>query len=250
MSAQPPLRGRTALVTGGGSGVGAAIAAALAGQGASVTISGRRRAPLLAQAAKIGAAARVCDAADEAAMQALFGDGGFDIVIANAGASDSAPFAKTSLDAFRRMQEANLTTAFLTLREALRGMEGRDWGRIVAIASTAGIKGAAYVAPYAAAKHGVVGLVRSAAQEVAGKGVTVNALCPGFLDTEMTARTIANIAARTGRDAAAARAALEATNPMGRLIPPGDVAQAALWLCGPGSGRITGQAIPICGGET
>lgn len=245
------LAGKTALVTGGGSGVGAAIAAALAGQGAAVTICGRRAAPLQAVAARIGAREAVCDMTDEAAVEAMFAAAGpFDIVIANAGASESAPMAKTSLEAFRRMIDANLTSAFLTLREGAKGMAGRDWGRLIAIASTAGVKGAAYVAPYAAAKHGVVGLVRSLALETARKGVTVNALCPGFLDTEMTARSVANIAAKTGRSPAEARAALEATNPMGRLIPPEDVAEAVLWLCGPGSATITGQAISICGGET
>ncbi|MGG7566774.1 SDR family NAD(P)-dependent oxidoreductase [Rhodovulum sp. DZ06] len=246
-----PLSGKSALVTGGGSGVGAAIAAALAGAGASVTICGRREGPLAETAARIGATPLVCDVTDEAALAALFAEaGGFDIVIANAGASESAPFAKTSLSAFRRMMDSNLTSAFLTLREGLRGMESRPWGRLVAIASTAGVKGAAYVAPYAAAKHGVVGLVRSAAQEVARKGITVNALCPGFLDTEMTDRSIANIAATTGRSPDQARAALEAVSPMRRLVPPEDVAEAVLWLCAPGSSMVTGQAIPICGGET
>jgi NAD(P)-dependent dehydrogenase (short-subunit alcohol dehydrogenase family) len=239
------LEGRRALVTGGGSGVGAVIARRLVDAGADVTVCGRRLID-----APAGITAQVCDITNEAAVQALFAAGPFDIVVANAGASDSAPLTRTTLDQFRAMLDVNLTGSFLTIREALRGMEDRDWGRVVAIASTASLKGYAYVAPYAAAKHGVLGLVRSAALEVVKKGVTVNAICPGFLDTEMTQRSIETIVARTGRNPEEARASLAATNPMQRLVPPEDVAEAVLWLCAPGSAMVTGQAISISGGET
>ncbi|MDR7127414.1 SDR family NAD(P)-dependent oxidoreductase [Pseudotabrizicola sp. 4114] len=238
------LAGRRALVTGGGSGVGAVIARRLAQAGAAVTVCGRR--PIDPPA---GITAQTCDITDEAAVQALFATGPFDIVVANAGASDSAPLTRTSLDQFRAMIDVNLTGSFLTIREALRTMQG-DWGRVIAIASTASLKGYAYVAPYAAAKHGVLGLVRSAALEVARKGITVNAICPGFLDTEMTQRSIDTIVAKTGRSPDEARASLAATNPMQRLVPPDDVAEAVLWLCAPGSAMVTGQAISISGGET
>ena len=245
------LAGRSALVTGGGSGAGAVIARALAGAGAAVTICGRRADALAAVAASTpGLSTRVCDVTDEASVAALFADGAHDIVIANAGASMSAPFARTTLDDFRAMLEANLTGTFLTFRAGLRALEGRGWGRLIAVASTAGLKGYSYVAPYAAAKHGVVGLVRSVALETARSGITVNAICPGFLDTEMTERSIATIVARTGRSPEQARAALEAGNPMRRLVPPEDVAAAVLWLCGPGAGMVTGEAIAISGGET
>ena len=170
-----------------------------------------------------------------------------DVVIANAGAADSAPFAKTTLQQWNAMLAVNLTGVFLTLREGLIQMPG--WGRLIAIASTAGLKGYPYVAAYTAAKHGVVGLTRALALEVAKKPITVNAICPGFLDTGMTERSIANITAKTGRSVQDARAALAANNPQHRLIAPGEVTTTALWLCAPGSEGVNGQAIAISGGE-
>ncbi|MBP0482107.1 SDR family NAD(P)-dependent oxidoreductase [Sagittula salina] len=245
------LAGKSAVVTGGGSGVGAAIALRLAEAGAEVTICGRREGPLEAMTARHNRLrAVVCDITDEAGVAALMTGARPDIVVANAGASESAAFTRTELDAFQRMLDVNLTGTFLTLREGARAMQDKRWGRLIAVASTAGLKGYAYVAPYAAAKHGVVGMVKSVALEFARKGITANALCPGFLDTEMTARSIATIVEKTGRSADEARATLEATNPMLRLVPPGDVAEAAIWLCGPGSDMVTGQAISISGGET
>ncbi|WP_174804103.1 SDR family NAD(P)-dependent oxidoreductase [Martelella limonii] len=244
------VSGKKALVTGGGSGVGAVIARALAEAGAEVIICGRRQGPLDQVAeGHAGISAMTADITVEAEVKALFAAAGpLDIVIANAGASESAPFAATTLESFNAMVAVNLTGTFLTMREGLTAMKGRE-GRLIAIASTAGLKGYAYVAPYAAAKHGVVGMVKSVALEYARKGITVNAICPGFLDTEMTERSIARIVETTGRSAEEARAALEATNPMKRLVPPEDVAGAVLWLCSDQAAMVTGQAISISGGE-
>lgn len=242
------MQGKRVLITGGGSGVGADLARGFAAAGAEVVITGRRLAPLEEVAARVGARAVAADVTDESSVAAMFAAAGpCDIVIANAGAAESAPLARTTLDQWNAMIAVNLTGVFLTLRDGLRQMTG--WGRLISVASTAGLKGYAYVAPYAAAKHGVVGLTRSLALEVAKKPVTVNALCPGFLETEMTDRSIANIMEKTGKTADEARAALAATNPQARLIQPAEVTAAALWLCGPGSEGINGQAIAIAGGE-
>lgn len=246
------LQGKRALVTGAGSGSGAAIARALAREGAEVIICGRRVEPLetLAHESSL-LRPQICDVTSEASVEAAFAAAGpLDIVIANAGISTSAPLARTSLSEFQSQIDTNLLGTFLTFREAARHLPPRGWGRVIAIASTAAVKGYAYVAPYAASKHGVLGLVRSAALEYARKGVTFNALCPGFMDTAMTRRSIERISATTQRSADEAREILAKNSPQGRLIDPEEVAQAVLWLCGPASGGITGQAIPICGGET
>jgi 3-hydroxybutyrate dehydrogenase len=242
------LEGHRVLITGGGSGAGADLARGFAAAGAAVVIAGRRRAALEAVAAMTGARVVVADVTDEAAVVAMFAEAGpCDIVIANAGAADSAPFLRTTLDQWNAMIAVNLTGVFLTLQAGLRQMPG--WGRLISVASTAGLKGYAKIAPYAAAKHGVVGLTRSLALELAKGPVTVNALCPGFLDTPMTDRSVAVIMEKTGRGEAEARAALQGMNPQGRLIAPAEVTAAALWLCGPGSEGINGQAIAIAGGE-
>lgn len=242
------LDGRRVLITGGGSGAGADLARGFAAAGARVAIAGRRRDALETVALVTGAQVVVADVTDAASVAAMFAQAGpCDIVIANAGAADSAPFLRTTLDHWNAMIAVNLTGVFLTLQAGLRQMPG--WGRLISVASTAGLKGYAKIAPYAAAKHGVIGLTRSLALEVAKGPVTVNALCPGFLDTPMTDRSVAVIADKTARTPDAARAALAAMNPQGRLIQPAEVTAAALWLCGPGSEGINGQAIAISGGE-
>lgn len=250
-----PLSGKHALVTGGGSGLGATIARTLAEAGATVTICGRRLEALETVASgnqMIHAVA--ADVTDERSVGNLYAHaerarGPFQIVVSNAGMSESAPAQETSLDLWQRTLSVNLTGAFLSVRPALKTMREAGWGRIVFIASTAGLKGYSYVAPYVAAKHGVVGLARALAAEMAKVGVTVNAVCPGFTETPMLETSIRRIEERTGRTTAEARSALAAANPQGRFIRPEEVANAVLWLCANQSGSVTGQAISVSGGE-
>lgn len=245
------LERRRVLVTGGGTGAGADLARGFADAGADVIVVGRRRDHLDAVAATHARITAIAgDVTDEADVRRVFGDcEPVDIVVANAGAAESARLTKTSIALWQRMIAVNLTGVFLTLREGLRQMQSRDWGRLITIASTAGLKGYPYVSAYTAAKHGAVGVTRAVAQEVAGSGITANALCPGYMNTEMTERTVANIVETTGRSPAEALAALTSANPLGRLIEPAELTAAALWLCGPGSEAINGQAIAIDGGE-
>lgn len=241
-------RVRRVLITGGGTGVGADLARGFAAAGAEVVICGRREAPLRAVAERTGARVILADVTDEGEVARLFAEAGrCDVVIANAGQADSAPFARTTLEQWNRMLAVNLTGVFLTFREGMRQFDG--WGRLLAVASTAGLKGYAKVAPYAAAKHGVMGMVRSLALEVAKGPVTVNAICPGFLDTDMTVETIRIISEKTRRTPEEARAALEGLSPQNRLYRPDEVTSAALWLCGAGTDGVNGQAITISGGE-
>jgi NAD(P)-dependent dehydrogenase (short-subunit alcohol dehydrogenase family) len=241
-----------ALVTGGGSGIGRAIALALAEAGIVVTICGRRTEALRAVEHPLihGIAADVTDPASIAALydEAQAARGPFDIVVANAGASASAPASKVTLEDWRAALDVNLTGAFLTVQPALAAMTKAGSGRIVFVASTAGLKGYPYVAPYVAAKHGVIGLMRTLAAETAKTGVTVNAVCPGFAETDMLARSLDAIAIKTGRSEAEARAAL--ANPQGRFVTPEEVASAVLWLVSDAARSVTGQAISISGGET
>jgi NAD(P)-dependent dehydrogenase (short-subunit alcohol dehydrogenase family) len=249
------LAGRHAVVTGGGRGIGAAIATALGHEGARITLMGRDDAQLQEKAATLPACQAVrCDVTDEASVAAAFaqaarGFGPVAILVNNAGAAESAPLLGTSLELFRRMLDVNLIGTFLCSRAALPDMLEASFGRIVNVASVAGLKGAAYVSAYCAAKHGVVGLTRALALETAAKGITVNAVCPGYTDTDMARNAIANIARKTGRSAADAEAELVKKNPQGRLIRPEEVAATVLWLCAPGSEAITGQVIAVAGGE-
>ncbi|MCV3239395.1 SDR family NAD(P)-dependent oxidoreductase [Mesorhizobium sp. ZC-5] len=245
-----------ALVTGGGSGVGRTIALALAGAGVEVTICGRREAQLAAVAAENERVhGIVADVTDEASMTKLYetaeaARGPFGIVVANAGMAGSAPAAKTTLADWRRTLDVNLTGSFLTVKPALAAMAARKSGRIVFIASVAGLKGFGYVAPYVAAKHGVVGLMRALAVELVKTGVTVNAVCPSFVETDMLEESIGRIVEKTGRRVEEARASLMASNPQGRFVQPDEIAATVLWLCSEGAASVTGQAISVSGGET
>src|ERR1700744_499469 len=243
-----------AIVTGGGRGIGREIASALTQAGATVTVLGRDRATLDDAVAK-GAAhfADVADVADQASVHAAVTGAAarqpIDILIANAGAAESAPFAKSDAALFQRMMDVNFMGVVHTVHAALPSMKARPYGRIVAVASTAGLKGYAYVSAYSAAKHAVIGLVRSLALEMASSNITVNAVCPGFTETDLVAGSIDNIMSKTGRTKEQAIAELAKHNPQKRLIQPSEVADAVRWLCGEGAGAITGQAIAVAGGE-
>jgi NAD(P)-dependent dehydrogenase (short-subunit alcohol dehydrogenase family) len=228
------LAGKHAVVTGGSRGIGAAIVDALQHLGARVTAVHR-------------ATFDVSDAA--LVTRAFAGLGPVDILVNSAGLAESAPFQKTDAALWRRIFAVNVDGTFNCMQAVLPAMRLAGWGRIVNIASTAGLVGYKYVSAYCAAKHAVVGLTRAVALEVATNGVTVNAVCPGYTDTDMVRDAIANIVERTGRTAEQARADLEALNPQRRLIRPEEVANTVAWLCQPGSESITGQAIAVAGGE-
>jgi NAD(P)-dependent dehydrogenase (short-subunit alcohol dehydrogenase family) len=260
MSNKYPLEGLHAVVTGGGSGIGAAIAQALIADGARVTLMGRRIDKLKEQRDRLNVDGgpsvelQVCDVGDEASVREAFAaavaaTGPIDLLVNNAGQVETAPLAKTSLDTWQRLLNVNLTGSFLCSREVLPSMTERRFGRIVNVASTAALKGYAYVAAYCAAKHGVLGLTRALALETARKGVTVNAVCPGYTETDIVAGAIDTIVAKTGRTPDEARAELASVNPQGRLVDPAEVAASVAWLARRDSGSITGQAIAVAGGE-
>lgn len=247
---------RHVLVTGAGSGIGRAIALEFGNRGARVSLLGRNRESLDGTRAQIAGQARVltADVTDEEAVSAAFVEarealGPVEILINNAGRAVSAPFAKTDPALWQSMLSVNLTGPFLCVREVLPAMQKAGYGRIINVASTAGRKGYAYVVAYCASKHGLIGMTRALAQEVAGSGITVNAICPGYVDTEMTRRTIANIVEKTGRSEQQALQRLVAHSPQKRLIQPEEVARAAWWLCEETSAGVTGQSIMVDGGE-
>jgi NAD(P)-dependent dehydrogenase (short-subunit alcohol dehydrogenase family) len=248
------LQGQRALVTGGGRGIGRAIAVALTAAGARVSILGRDEATLR-EAVAAGAAAdfAACDVRDEASVSAALDQlsrlHAFDIAIANAGAVETGPFMRSDSERFRRMVEINLIGTVNLFHATLPAMLEHRRGRLIAIASTAGHRGYPYVSAYVAAKHAVVGLVKSLALETARSGVTVNAVCPGYADTDMATASIDNVAAKTGKSREEALAAMIKDNPQGRLITPAEVAAAVLYLCGAGSDAVTGQSLLVNGGE-
>jgi 3-hydroxybutyrate dehydrogenase len=251
----PGLAGRTALVTGGGRGIGRAIALDFAAAGARVAIASRTRAEVeaVAREAGSGVVALTADVADPASVQALFQEaravlGDLDILVNGAGVAPSAPLVKTTDAQWRQAIDINLSGAFYCLREALPAMTARGWGRAVSIASIAGKTGTPYIAAYAASKHGLLGLTKVAALEVAARGVTVNAVCPGYVDTPMTDESVRRIVEKTGVPAADVRRRLEDASPQKRLYTTAEVSALVLFLCGDAAAGINGQALNVDGG--
>ncbi len=249
------LKKTHALVTGGGTGIGLAIAKALAADGAEVTITGRREA-VLQDAAKAtpGLHPLVMDVSDEASIQtgiaaARDARGPITICVANAGVATGRKLSRTSLGFWRDVMAVNLDGCFLTIRECLPDMEAADWGRVVAISSIAGLKGLKGAGAYSASKHGVIGLIRSLSEDYLGSGLTFNALCPAYVDTDIVANNVDAISERIGGDREAALSMMRDVNKHKRLIKPDEVASAVLWLTAPGSESVNGQTIEIAGGQ-
>jgi 3-hydroxybutyrate dehydrogenase len=249
------LSGRHAVVTGGGKGIGAAVARALHRSGASVTVMGRDAGALQGIAAEIDAQPISVDLTDADSAQRAFEDaaklgGAIDILVNNVGAAESAPFERTFHEIWDRMILLNMTVAFTCSRLVVPSMKHRGFGRIINTASTASLKGYSYTTAYCAAKHGLLGLTRALAVETARQGITVNAVCPGFTETELLARSVQTIMEATGRTEGQAREDLMRSNPQKRFIRPEEVAAAVLWLCSEAAAGVTGQAIAVDGGET
>ena len=247
------LNGKHALVTGGGTGIGLAIAQALAAEGARVTITGRRQG-VLDKVAGDGITGMAMDVRDEGAVQttiaaAVDARGPVQICVANAGIAEGKALHKTDLEFWRNMMATNLDGAFLTIRECLGSMRRTDWGRVIAVSSIAGLRGLSGAACYTASKHGMIGLTRALSAEYMGQPFTFNALCPGYVDTEIITRNVDSISRRAGISEDQARAVMVGANPHKRLIAPSDVAAAALWLVRPGAQSVNGQAIEIAGGQ-
>jgi NAD(P)-dependent dehydrogenase (short-subunit alcohol dehydrogenase family) len=253
-----PLAGRHAVVTGASRGIGAVIAAVLAGEGVCVSLLGRDAGNLQRVSDNLGGKRRafpiVADLTDPPSVQSAFAVarshfGPVHLLINNAGQAASAKFTDTDEALWNRLIAVNLTGTFMATRHAVPDMLAEGFGRIVNIASTAGLRGAPYISAYASSKHAVIGLTRSLALEYATRNITVNAVCPGFVDTDIVKETIANIKSKTGRSDSEALAALVATNPQRRLVEPREVADTVMWLCRPGSESVTGQNIVLAGGE-
>jgi 3-hydroxybutyrate dehydrogenase len=245
--------GKHALVTGGGTGIGLAIAQALAAEGAQVTITGRR-ADVLEAVAGNGLHALAMDVMDEAQVvegiaAAVAARGPIQIVVANAGIAEGKSLQKTDLDLWQSIMRTNLDGAFLTIRESMRGMLGTDWGRVIVVSSLAGLRGLKGAGAYSASKHGVIGLIRSYSEEHMGGPITFNALCPGYVETDIVALNSESIAQRTGMSVEQARQAMADSNRHSRLISVEEVATAAMWLCHPLSVSINGQCVEIAGGQ-
>ncbi|RBL81827.1 3-hydroxyacyl-CoA dehydrogenase [Streptomyces cavourensis] len=253
-----PLAGRHALVTGGARGIGLASARALLARGARVTLLGRDGGALEAAVDSLASLGQVqavsADIADEASVRQAFAQaeaelGPVLVLVNNAGQAVSQRFDRTDAALWQSMLAVNLTGTFHCIQAALPGMLAAKWGRVINVASTAGLIGYAYVSAYCAAKHGVIGLTRSLALETAQKGVTVNAVCPGYTETDIVRGAVANIVDKTGMTPEAARAKLAERNPQGRLVQPEEVAETVAWLALPASAAINGQAIAVDGGE-
>ncbi|HWC74772.1 MAG TPA: SDR family oxidoreductase [Gemmatimonadales bacterium] len=237
------LGGAVAVVTGGGQGIGAAVARALARAGASVIVAARTKERITAVAAEIKGKAVCCDVTDSASVDALVkAAGAVDILVNNAGVAQSAPLLRITLDDWNRVLAVNATGTFLCTRGFARGMLERKRGAIVNVASIAGLEGARYIAAYAAAKHAVVGFTRSVAAELEGTGVTCNAVCPGYVDTEMTQESVARVSGKTGKAPDAALAAMLAASRQSRLVTPDEVANVVMKFCAVSGERPNGVA--------
>ncbi len=258
--AQPTLNNLHAVVTGGGKGIGEAITRRLAAMGASVTVIGRTPEPLhdlvaeLSQTHSQAFFAAVADITVEDQVDAAFARakeelGPVSLLINNAGAADSVPLVKMETERWQRMLDVNLTSAFFCTHQVLPGMLDGGWGRIVNMASIAGLTGYPYVTAYCAAKHGMIGLTRALAAETAGTGVTVNAVCPGYVDTDLVTRSVERIQQKTGRSESEIKQHIAEQNPMGRMLTSEEVASAVAWLSHPEQAMVSGVSLPLTGSE-